>query len=205
MLIFSIISTLLCSKPTSISIVPSNNSISKFLLPLRYSYYIYLLLVVPTISIQSSLLHLLFKIGWYNITSHELRSYLSLMGHHGSLDTCDEGLFPVNILETLIEMSRRENIPSYFAEFGKNTLGFIEISSLGERVWPPPRGYCISFWFCYDSLFPGTTTTATQQVDGILSSSTISIMNLFCFMLFILLDPALQFYYNSSFYLLILI
>eukprot|EP01114_Cavostelium_apophysatum_P014246 TRINITY_DN3646_c0_g1_i2.p1 TRINITY_DN3646_c0_g1~~TRINITY_DN3646_c0_g1_i2.p1 ORF type:complete len:2996 (+),score=922.89 TRINITY_DN3646_c0_g1_i2:247-9234(+) len=88
-------------------------------------------------SLQPALMGLIHKIAWYNLSLFELRKYLELLRVPN---------YPLSVLDTLIEMSKRRNIPTYFANYSKSALSYVDIPSLGERIWPPPKGFAMSFW-----------------------------------------------------------
>jgi hypothetical protein len=64
------------------------------------------------VSLQSSLLAMIQKIAWYNISLRELTKYLQLM-------TAE---FPTSVLETFILMAKRKITPTYYADFSKKYL-----------------------------------------------------------------------------------
>lgn len=66
--------------------------------------------LLSTSSVQPSLLELIRKVSSFSISLQEFRKYLSFFSHSS---------FPVNLLETLCEISHRPNIPSFYADFSK--------------------------------------------------------------------------------------
>jgi hypothetical protein len=61
-------------------------------------------------NVQPSLLELIRKVSSFSISLQEFRKYLTFFSN---------SLFPVNLLETLCEISHRPNVPSFFADFSK--------------------------------------------------------------------------------------
>jgi hypothetical protein len=61
-------------------------------------------------SLQAHLLSLIQKIAVFHISLLELQKYYTLMKNED---------FPINILDNLIDMSKRKNEPTYFADFSK--------------------------------------------------------------------------------------
>ncbi|PRP88292.1 BEACH domain-containing protein [Planoprotostelium fungivorum] len=87
--------------------------------------------------VQLQVLQLLKRMGSYHLTVGELYKYIQLFK--------DDKNYPINLLENLVTMTTRSPTPNYFAEFSKQSFSLLELPTLGDRTWPPNKGWTISF------------------------------------------------------------
>lgn len=148
------LSATFCSSSTAFYLKPARThtaslSLALSLFCIRYLYF-------RCCSVQICLLQLLSRVGSHHLPVADLQKYLVMLRSPS---------FPVNVLDTLVHISRRKNVPTYYADFSKeyvhahsalmyshlvshscSSLSVIDLPSLGDRPFPPPRGLGVAFW-----------------------------------------------------------
>ncbi|KYR01680.1 BEACH domain-containing protein [Tieghemostelium lacteum] len=98
---------------------------------------------IDILKLKPLLLELIQSLAGHNLTLSEFRKYFELLKDRN---------YPIDLLNLLLKITGpRENIPLYYAEFSKNGLEYIDFPYLGERSWPPLKGFGISMWFRYST------------------------------------------------------
>jgi len=94
-----------------------------------------------TLKLKPLLLELIQSLVKHNLTLLEFRKYFELLKVQE---------FPLDLLHLLLNViSNRGNIPLYYAELSKHGLEYIDFLSWSDKIWPPTKGFGISFWFRY--------------------------------------------------------
>ena len=111
-------------------------------------------ILVQPCKLQLLLLEFIKILATFHISLVELYKYFQLFSPDG---------FSSNILSTLVDICRNQTIiPSYYLQF-PNYDSSIEFS-LSSRAWPPPNGYALCMWICFDRFYDETHRQSTPPL-----------------------------------------